>query len=328
VRREILVVALSLALVAALGLGAASGQRAGPVSHAAAKRAKKPCKHRAGHKKNKKVCRKRRSDATAHDVDPPAAPVLSSTAPASPGSSVSPRLIGSAEQSTTIAVYTDPACSRLAGSGTATELASPGIQAAVPADAMTSLFAIATDPAGNRSSCSAPLAYTEDSIAPGTPTLSSSDPASPANDATPRVFGSADQGTVVRLYTDATCSTLAATGGSGQLASPGLQVPAAADSTTTLYATATDAAGNTSRCSSTPLTYVEDSTAPPPPSLTATSPDSPGSGTTPRVTGSAEVGSAVKIYADAACAVLVGSGEAIALSSPGLTATVPPSTPP
>ena len=61
---------------------------------------------------------------------------------------------------------------------------------------------------------------------------------------------------------------LAAGGGfAGQFASPGLSVGVAGDTTTVFRATATDAAGNVSPCSS-GLTYVEDST---PPQTTITS---------------------------------------------------------
>jgi WD40-like Beta Propeller Repeat len=97
---------------------------------------------------------------------------------------------------------------------------------------------------------------------PPAPTLASSAPASPANDNTPEVVGSAEAGSTVRLYTNATCtSAVAATGTAAEFASPGLTVTVADDSTTALYATATNANG-TSTCSSSTIAYVEDSTAP------------------------------------------------------------------
>jgi Ca2+-binding RTX toxin-like protein len=65
------------------------------------------------------------------------------------------------------------------------------------------------------------------------------------------------------LYTDAACtSAVAAQGSAAALASPGLSVSVADNSTTTFYARATDAATNVSGCSPSSATYVEDSTAP------------------------------------------------------------------
>ncbi len=52
----------------------------------------------------------------------------------------------------------------------------------------------------------------------------------------------------------------AASGSAAAFASPGLTVSVGDDSTTTFYATATDAAGNAIGCSTSSITYVEDST--------------------------------------------------------------------
>ena len=61
------------------------------------------------------------------------------------------------------------------------------------------------------------------------------------------------------------------------------------DTTTTFYATATDAAGNVSAVSS-GVTYVEDSTAPGAPTSLGTTPASPANNNSPSVTGSVEAG--------------------------------------
>ncbi|WP_168062825.1 Ig-like domain-containing protein [Candidatus Manganitrophus noduliformans] len=101
-----------------------------------------------------------------------------------------------------------------------------------------------------------------DSTAPATPTGLSLLPPSPANDNFPKVLGSAEAGSTVKLYTDATCaSAVAATGSAAEFASPGLTITVADNATTTFHATATDAAGNRSPCSA-GITYVEDSAAP------------------------------------------------------------------
>jgi hypothetical protein len=98
---------------------------------------------------------------------------------------------------------------------------------------------------------------------PAAPTLTGTDPVSPANANNPGVKGDAEAGSTVRLYTDASCSgDPAATGSAAGFASPGLPVAVADDTSTTVRATATDEAGNTSACSASSITYVEDSTAP------------------------------------------------------------------
>ena len=105
------------------------------------------------------------------------------------------------------------------------------------------------------------LVYVEDSTAPAAPAVTDSDPDSPANNNAPRIKGTADAGSTVRLYTNAACmGAVAGSGTAAAFASPGLAVSVTNDSSTTFYATATDTAGNTSPCSPSGLTYVEDST--------------------------------------------------------------------
>jgi hypothetical protein len=109
--------------------------------------------------------------------------------------------------------------------------------------------------------------------APDAPVLTATTPASAANDNAPRVVGSAAAGTTVRLYTNATCTSgVAATGSDTQLAATGLAVSVPDDSSTSFYATATTSAGSTSGCSTAPLTYAEDSSAPAAPSIASAPP--------------------------------------------------------
>lgn len=97
-------------------------------------------------------------------------------------------------------------------------------------------------------------------LAPAAPTLTSTSPASPSDDAEPLAIGTAPPGTTVRLYTNATCSgSPAASGSAAAFASPGLQVSVAEDTTTSLYATATDNLDNVSDCSGA-IAYTHDST--------------------------------------------------------------------
>src|SRR5207253_4794229 len=126
-------------------------------------------------------------------------------------------------------------------------------------------------------------------------------PASPANNNSPAISGSAEAGSTVKLYTNASCtSAVAGSGTAASFASPGLSVAVADNSSTTFYATATDAAGNVSSCSS-GVAYVEDSTSPGAPGSLAVSPSSPANDNAPKVSGSAEAGSTVKPYTHSSC---------------------------
>jgi hypothetical protein len=96
----------------------------------------------------------------------------------------------------------------------------------------------------------------EDLVPPSAPQLTSTDPASPGGlSGTPRILGSAEAGSTVRVYAGAGCTgTPVATGSAAELGSPGIAV-AVAQGTATFSATATDAAGNTSPCSA-PISYT------------------------------------------------------------------------
>jgi hypothetical protein len=93
------------------------------------------------------------------------------------------------------------------------------------------------------------------------PVLTGTSPASPANDNAPKILGTATPGSQVNLYADAACS-----GGpvgsdvAANFAAPGIGVTVNDDSTTTFFATETDMAGNASACSTSSVTYVEEST--------------------------------------------------------------------
>ena len=131
----------------------------------------------------------------------------------------------------------------------------------VPADDTYTLSSRATDNDGYVES-TATVTFTVDTTPPDAPTLISTSPASPANDNSPKLSGAAEPGSTVRLYTDGSCSSLAATADASTFASPGIGVTVPDNSTTSFHATATDPAGNTSPCSSDSATYVEDSDAP------------------------------------------------------------------
>lgn len=97
----------------------------------------------------------------AFDSDAPAAPQLA-VVPAGPANDNGPRVTGSAEERSQVALYASAGCAGapVANAGAAT-LAAPGIAVTVADDSTTAFSATATDTAGNVSSCSAPVSYTE-----------------------------------------------------------------------------------------------------------------------------------------------------------------------
>src|SRR5439155_18605731 len=129
----------------------------------------------------------------------------------------------------------------------------------------------------------------------------------PASNVSPTIFGTAEAGSTVKLYTSSDCSgSPVASGNATVFGSPGLGVSVLANTSTTFKATATDAAGNTSACSS-GFTYVEDQIAPAAPTGLGSSPASPASNLSPTIFGSAESSSTVKLYTSSDC-----SGTAVA----------------
>jgi glucose/arabinose dehydrogenase len=95
----------------------------------------------------------------------PTVPSLNAIDPPSGANENRPRILGTAQFSSEVNIYTDPACRVPAGSGTSDELESSGIPVRVDDNSSTSFYA--TDSAGqNVSECSSdPLSYVERSPA-------------------------------------------------------------------------------------------------------------------------------------------------------------------
>jgi subtilisin family serine protease len=95
---------------------------------------------------------------------PPAAPLLTSTSPASPASNAAPKILGSAEAGSTVKIYSGSSCKGVpTATGTASSLSSPGIGVNVPNSSTAQFSAKATDAAENTSVCSTPISYTNSS---------------------------------------------------------------------------------------------------------------------------------------------------------------------
>jgi hypothetical protein len=150
-------------------------------------------------------------------------------------------------------IYTDPTHVTLDLDTTGVTPATQGSQAVT-----------ITNPDGQSATGQNILVVGTDSTPPDPPIFTGTIPPSPANDNSPRVLGSAEPSSSVRLYTNAACTAgPVAVGSAAQLAG-GLTVSVPDNSTTTFYGTATDLSSNVSSCSSTlpangSVTYVEDS---------------------------------------------------------------------
>ncbi len=95
------------------------------------------------------------------------------------------------------------------------------------------------------------------------PPSATTNPSSPRNNNTPKVLGSAPPGSFVALYSSPDCSGApAANGSASTFASPGFPISVPNNSTTTLHAVTFALGGQLSLCSSSTITYVEDSKAP------------------------------------------------------------------
>jgi hypothetical protein len=259
------------------------------------------------------------------DSTAPAAPTVSATDPASPANNNKPKVTGTAEAGSTVKLYTAADCSGTElASGPAADFNGPGIEIDVPDNSSTKVYATATDATGNASACSTSFVeYVEDSVAEA-PVLTATDPPSPSNLNDPKVKGTAEDGSTVKLFTSADCSGMEVSSGSeDDFTSAGLTVTVADNSTTVFHASVTDAAGNTSPCSTTSVTYVEDSTAPAAPAVAAVLPEDPANDNTPEVIGGAEAGSTVLLYATDCSGTPVGAGSAAQFAAEGVTATVP-----
>src|SRR5207248_6063771 len=124
------------------------------------------------------------------------------------------RPTGRADAGSTVKLYTNATCtSAVAASGTAAAFAAPGLAVAVAEDSSTTFYATATDAAGNASGCSSGATYVEDSTPPATPSSLAVSPASPANDNSPTISGTAEAGSTVKLFTNASCTSAVAASG-------------------------------------------------------------------------------------------------------------------
>ena len=106
-------------------------------------------------------------EGDAVDNVAPSKPSLSGTVPSPGADDNNPKIKGSAEAGATVTLFQGLACAgQPIATGTAAELAGTGIGVTVPDNSITFFTAAATDAARNRSFCSSPTSYLEDTPPP------------------------------------------------------------------------------------------------------------------------------------------------------------------
>ncbi len=137
--------------------------------------------------------------------------------------------------------------------------------------------------------------------APAAPKLAGTVPAGIGADDSPLVTGTAEPGARVRVYLTDTCTgpvAAATTADTDGTFAAGVPVPQ--DKVSKLAATARDAAGNTSACS-TAIQYEQDATTPAAPLVASSQPASPAPVRNPVISGTAEPSTIVTFYLGVAC---------------------------
>jgi hypothetical protein len=200
-----------------------------------------------------------------HDNTPPNPPTI--TTPAQDGSTnAAPVVIGgAAETGSTITVYVDgqprPATTTAIAGAWSYSFSPDLAQRVNPYD----ITVVATDAAGNASQSSQVRKITVDRTAPAKPVISTPVDGSGGNNATPLISGSAEPNSSLSLSIDGSPRPVSVNGAGAWTYTPGSPL---SNSSHTLIATATDAAGNASPPSD-QVTFTVDSS---PPSAIISSP--------------------------------------------------------
>lgn len=271
-----------------------------------------------------------------YDTNSPMAPIFTSASPASPtNQTIYPKFKGTASADTSLVrFYKDDLCLVNVGSGTKYQFESTGILVTVDENAISTVYAMSVDAAGNLSTCTSMLSYKHNIIPPEVPVFSNSSPVSPNNiSATPYLFGKASDTTVsLDFYSDMDCTgPVIGSGSSAQFdvdGGSGIQVitPNVPNSvnTTDIYVQAIDPETNRSKCEPM-LTYGFSTAKALSPSFTSFTPASPSrSNNTPVVFGNAPPSvTLVQLYSDNLCTDFLGSRSPIQFSIQGIQANLP-----
>ncbi|MCH2533731.1 MAG: Ig-like domain-containing protein [Bdellovibrionales bacterium] len=187
----------------------------------------------------------------------PQPPTVTGIYVTSPVNENNPVVAGVTQAGFTIKLYNNAGCTGSdIGSGTSNGAGNFAVTATVPDNAITQIYATATNSIGNESGCSnSSVTIVEDSAPPSPTLVTGSMPASPSTDLTPQIVGTTESNATVKVFSDATCSTLVTTSSADNNGDFSIAVSVSAFSSTIFKVTATDASGNESNCSSTSVTY-------------------------------------------------------------------------
>jgi len=158
--------------------------------------------------------------------------------------------------------------------------------------------------------------------APSAPSNLTTVPPSPSFENLPNVSGNTDPGTTVRLWSDAACTQLLASGSAESFSTSGIPVEVPENTITNIYADATDGVED-SGCSTKFVTYVEDSIPPESPTDLATVEFCRVNHNTPEITGQAPAGTTITLYRGSLCSSFLGTGTSEQFSGDGIEIFVP-----
>ena len=256
----------------------------------------------------------------------PATPLI--TAPTGPRSVNTPTVVvsGTAEAGSLVRIYRDTNGDGTVDEGDEVVLSSQldsgattfDMAAGLTANSANRLLVTATDAAGNESPAAVVPTIIADSIAPALPTLASPVAALAVNSGTYNLTGTAEAGSLVRVYADANGNGTIDDGeifvGLEQLAadqtSYSISVPLLADAANRFLVVASDSASNRSVPLVVP-TITQDSTLPALPVVISPTAALTVNATTIAVVGTAEANSLVRIYRDLNRNGIVDDGDAV-----------------
>jgi hypothetical protein len=197
-------------------------------------------------------------------VPPPPMPVITTPSPTHPVNALDLRLEGTASVGTIVEAYTNATCSGQAVVSGSTSAAGRFSMPVGAEDGVTRTYHVQSSLFGGlgaKSPCSTTsYTVTGDFRAPASPTALAVDPASPNTDPTASFVGSAEPGSTVSVYLGRaqTCTTFLANvtaGADGRFRYDDPYVMTFNGEERIYVATATDAAGNVSNCSTTEAVY-------------------------------------------------------------------------
>ena len=147
-------------------------------------------------------------------ADAPITPSSLSVTPLGPKNFNDPVIHGTTSKKARVILYPNSQCSGSSiAMGTADESGIFNISVHVADNTTTTVYAKSRSPSGFFSGCSTSfITYVENSLELIPPSKLSVEPSIPSNDNAPHILGVAQEATTVTLYSDASCSTIVASG--------------------------------------------------------------------------------------------------------------------